>query len=187
MARQSKTNSIDKIAGSLKPWRGAYTAEEVRGGAANAIELLRSVSGDFFDRKAIQNTRAGARLIEADLARLERRITQVSKQSPEMRLRLRERPLGLEWLREECKAAIAAASGKSECKKQCAVSALRLVLTYSEAKPSSGSRTSKFRQIAATLFEAVGGNPDSDIERACEEALRRARPLIGTKRNPRNS
>jgi hypothetical protein len=152
---------------------------EIEKAVRDDIKLLQDVTREFYKPDVKERTRDGAQRIRADLARLAKTIAHVTKASPEMNVRLRGRPLGLEWLREECDAAIKAKKDKKDqCKVACARTAMYLILKFSGKDPTSGSRTSPLRKIAGLLYRAIGGETDADLERACEVVLKPMRPLI---------
>jgi hypothetical protein len=193
-APDSAKATVDEIVYSimeaLKPWptkeqikallvKKTNVSTEIEKAVRDDIKCLQAVTQEFYTPDAKERTREGAQRIRADLARIEKTIARVTKASPEMNVRLPGRPLGLEWLREECDAAIKAKKDrKDQGKVACARTAMYLILRFSGKDPTSGSRTSPLRKIAALLYQAIGGETHADLERACEVVLEPMRPLI---------
>jgi hypothetical protein len=184
---------VHAVMEALKPWptreqidtkliKKTNSASAIEKAVREEIERLHDSMRVFCTPEAKKETREGAKRIRAAITRLEEQIARATKaSSPEMWLRLLERPLDLEWLRQVCDAVIEG-RGEDQRKIGCARAAMYLVLKFSANKPTSGSRTSPLRQIAGLLYEAIGGEPDLDIERACEVVLRERRRLIQTQK-----
>jgi hypothetical protein len=155
---------------------------EIRAAVGEQIELLRKANSEVFSRSMVIGTRAGAKALLSAIKVLEGRLAQAS---PELRLRLgldlQQNEFGtrrllreLRHLRDECSAAIQAASGTNQLKKWCAKTAIGLIVRYSDRKPHSGSAKSEYRKIAGLLYEAVTGKPPGkdNLKRACDIALK---------------
>lgn len=59
----------------------------------------------------------------------------------------------------------------------CAESAYKLIIKFSETSPSS-TEDGPFRTIAGLLFEAITGEQEADLKRACDDVMRRRRQSV---------
>jgi hypothetical protein len=178
---------VRKITGHLKPRRQQYSLPEILNAVSEQVRFLQDVFPSFYSREAIKKTRADAKLLCADIKRIEGRI---ARASPELRMRLKLvmpphqsetvshiHPLlrELAIARQECSAAIEHATAKDRYKEWCARIAWHLVRRFSEREPGS-SDNSPFRKITGLLYQVATGEADRDLKRACDNMLRAARP-----------
>jgi hypothetical protein len=163
---------VSAIAGRLKPWLDCWTRDDIVTDINEQINLLKKTAPDFFARQAVTQTRDNARNVFATVTRLEEKI------SAELRLRLAG---SFADIKRECKAAISGSLTRGrgdQVKEWCALSAWRWIVKFSQARPTSGSINSPYREIASLVYEAVTGNQDKDFERTCEAVLKRRRHLV---------
>jgi hypothetical protein len=172
--RRPDTELVQQIEGELRPLK-ADVALATPAAIIESLNRLRSVSPQFFSRQAVKDTRKDARQITGTTQKLNRLLDQAS---PELRLRLKLEPIpgyvppltaALDAALDECAAAVASkASHENEVMKWCALEAWRLIVTFSDRRPSSGSATSPLRVIASLVYEAVTGIRDKDLRRTCD-------------------
>jgi hypothetical protein len=171
-----RTQEILKlIVDALKPWRNDNPSD-INKRVNEQVRLLQAVAQDFFSRSAVNKARDDAEKLLADIKRIERRIANVS---PELRARLKlqtDAPSALrdelERLREECKCA---ASAESELiREQCARTAWLLVQLFSQKEPAS-SENNPHRNVTSLVYEAVTGQAEKDLRRACDKILDKVR------------
>jgi hypothetical protein len=190
VAERTKQHRINVIVGKivkkLEPWR-AEKAEIILG-VREQIDLLMSVAPSFFARDKIQETRQGAREIAGTIATL---LEQIKRASPELRARMRldgleavNAPMTMAWflerlevIRAECIAAAEAQPSSDPLLEWCAKSAIALLQRFSARPPTRGrgralpGSTEALYAIASLLFEAVTGEPNHKLKRACDTVL----------------
>jgi hypothetical protein len=189
---------VEAIADALKPWKPQRqqietgtkagwivdkSKAEVLATISDAVRedilRLRATVPNFFDRKAIKNTRNDARDILRSIDRLKRQLS-AKTLSPELRLRLSHVPHLLDTLnaaRELCRAADDNQPTADQVKLWCARVAMTLVLKFSDENPSAGSVRSKYCEISDLLYWAVTRKKQS-LRRICQDMMKRYRPLL---------
>ena len=155
---------------------------EILAAVGEQIDLLRNVNSEIFSRTAVRNTRKGAKLLLTDIKAFEGRVADAT---PELRFRLgldlpqvefgtQRLLIELKHFKDECNAAIKAASGRNQLKEWRARIAVSLIVRYSKRKPHSGSAESAYRKISGLLYKAVTGQPPGrdNLKRACDTVLK---------------
>jgi hypothetical protein len=182
-ARASRIELIDTIVDELRPWTEANSAETVRDAVTERLDVLGDVVPNHFSREAIRRTRQGARALRDAIRQLEESL---ARAPPELRMRLKLEPAPgwqhpllqeLHRARNGCESAVDAAPSTDKVKEWCARVAFQLILKFSETKPT-GTDESPFRVIAALVYEAITGEPDRDLKRACDNHLREIRNAL---------
>jgi hypothetical protein len=161
------------------------------------LEILRfrtSMVPDFFGRSAIKKTRQDARTLIESIDHLSKLLS-AKTLSPELLLRLghhtnlKGAPADLanmpiprlfdvmQEIRGICKVADHAQPQADQVKLWCALTAIRLILQFSETRPSAGSLNTPYCRIASLFYQGVTGKEQA-IRRVCQEVLRPYQTLL---------
>lgn len=163
--------------------RAQFSKSEVAAVARERIDLLRSVTPEFYSRGSIRRARADARQMAATIRKLE---TQIKRASPGFRLYMKldapsrgqEIPadqVGIRRLQielnsalEECAKFVTSQPTSDPRRQMCARLAVELMHRFSKEPPTLEGNL----QIARLIFEAATGErKKTEFVRACRAAL----------------
>jgi hypothetical protein len=185
-ASATRAELIQLIVQAIKPWNEAYSEADVKKGVTDSLNLLCSTVPQNFSREAIKKTRQNARDVKAAAQQLERLLINAT---PEMKLWLKLDPVPASWrhpifaeldsIKEQCSRAEAAQTRENNIHDWCARFGYRIVLKFSKDEPT-GTDEGPYRKVTMYLYEAVTGEPDRDLRRACFDHLKQFRRAIET-------
>lgn len=188
---------VEEITDHLRPWKGRTSQEAIAIAIGEKLKLLREMvplQAKLSDRRRM---RAQAQKLDKSLSELEEILISDpgglnlylfrpsppyeeemgSKEELFLAFQKRAEPFYLELrrLRQVCARAINPGFGLhpnvNHAKSLCPWFALGLMRELSNAK-ITGTKDAAFRVISGLLYEAVSGEPDADLKRACDEVLR---------------
>jgi hypothetical protein len=171
----------------------AKSSRDVQRDIVKAVrfEMLRfrtSSVPHFFSREAIRKTRHDARDIIKTIDQLIRLVA-AKTLSPELQLRLGQHtnvigsqvdrakmPIprlldGLYEIRAVCDQADKKQPGADQIKLWCARTAIRLINSFSETRPSAGSANTPYCRIAGLFYQGTTKKP-ATLRRICQDVLR---------------
>jgi hypothetical protein len=189
---------VEEIMDNLRPW--TRPKSEVQAGIQRAIAALHELNPlerDLFDRSAIKKS---AKEFGAAIAELERSLRcvhptvawrlfgtppdllfdQINERSVEENTQAHIDRIvhfldELKRLRIECEELVRSPGGfhpnKDIAKGNAAWCALQLMRDFSKSSPS-GTAEGPFRAITSLIYQALSGNCEADLKRACDEVIR---------------
>jgi hypothetical protein len=201
---------VEEVVDHLRPWKNHKSGATITAAVNHDLELLLKLApleAKLFDRA--QN-RAHAKKLEHALGEVQKllasapgalawflfnplpsgapgKLVEVTQSIENSELAYRARAdsfwAELKRLREVCVSAVDPGFGShpnyDHAKHLCAWLALGLMQELSEAK-ITGTKDSAFRVITGLLYEAVSGQPDADLKRACDSVLQNVILRSGT-------
>jgi hypothetical protein len=196
-ARRGEDEIVEEIAVHLRPWKARQTGDAVAIRVSEQMKLLREMvplQAKLYDRRRL---RAHAQRLDKSLAEVQEilvtdpgglnlhlfrpdswsRDEMNSMEAMALAFQRRSEPLAAELarLRKVCARAINPGFGLhpnyDHAKGLCPWFGRGLMLELSNAK-ITGTKDAPFRVISSLLYEAVSGEPNADLKRACDEVLR---------------
>jgi hypothetical protein len=196
-ARRGEDEIVEEIAVHLRPWKARQTGKAVAIRVSEQMKLLREfvpLQAKLFDRRRL---RAHAQKLDKSLAEVQEILVtdpgglnlhlfrpdswssdeMNSMEAMALAFQRRSEPLAAELarLRKVCARAINPGFGlhpnHDHAKGLCPWFARGLMLELSNAK-ITGTKDASFRVISSLLYEAISGEPNADLKRACDEVLR---------------